>query len=172
MSEELYKQEQPSGRPNKSALKRELLARGELIDRMTGLTDKELARLGVDEEDIAEIAKVRAIKPSGARNRQLKYATRSLSEVDFSVVETYLDDRHSQQLEINQVLHELERWRDRLCEQGDAVLGEAMERWPQIDRQRLRQLVRDAQREHQHGKPAGAKRKLFRYLREFTQASA
>ena len=160
-----------SNRPNKSALKREMAERSALIERATGLSDRELEKLGLDVEDIAEIARVRAIKPSGARNRQLKYCVKKLANVDLGVVQTYLDDRQSQQLEINQAFHRLERWRDRLVEEGDALLGEAMQEWPGLDRQQFRQLVRDAQREEQQGKPVGARRKLFRHLRELAEAA-
>ena len=156
-------------RPNKSALKREQAERSQLIERATGLTDRELQQLGLDDDAIGEIARVRAIKPSGARNRQLKFCVKQLRAVDLGTVEMYLDDRQSQQLEINQVFHHLERWRDRLVEEGDKLLGEAMQEWPALDRQQFRQLVRDAQREDQQDKPAGAKRKLFRYLRDLCE---
>lgn len=156
-------------RPNKTALKRELAERSALIELATGLTDKELGRLGLAADDIAEIARVRAIKPSGARNRQLKYCVKQLAGVDLAAIDTFLNDRHSQQLEVNQAFHRLEQWRDRLIEQGDALLGEAMQEWPQLDRQQFRQLVRDARREAQQGKPAGAGRKLFRHLRELSE---
>jgi len=165
-------EEQPqqlATRPNKTQLKRELAARSQLIEQMTTLSDAEMQRLGMEDDDIAQVAQVRALKPSGARNRQLKYCVKQLADVDLSTVETYLNDRHSQQLQLNQALHRLEQWRDRLLQQGDALLGEAMAEWPELDRQRFRQLVRDAQREHSDGKPAGAKRKLFRYLRDLSE---
>ena len=155
-------------RPNKTKLKREIAALQKLIDQMTGMTDKELRRIKIDEDVIEEVAKVRVIKPSGARNRQLKYCAKQLTGIDLSVAETYLNDRHSQQLEINQKFHNLERWRDKLIENGDAVMGEALTEWPDIDRQHLRQLVRDAQREAEKGKPVGAKKKLFKLLRDST----
>ena len=158
-------------RPNKTALKREIAARSALIEQATALTDKELEKLGVEQDDIAEIARVRAIKPSGARNRQLKFCVKALADVDLSAIDTYLNDRHSQQLELNQAFHKLEHWRDRLIEEGDALLGEAAAEWPNLDRQQLRQLVRDSKREHEHGKPVGAKRKLFRYLRDLSETS-
>lgn len=156
-------------RPNKTALKREMAARHELLERATGLADSELKRLGLNDEQIAQIAKVRAIRPSGARKRQLKYCVKQLANADLGAVETYLNDRHSQQLAINQAFHQLERWRDRLVEEGDRLLGEAMQQWPALDRQQFRQLVRDARREQEQGKPAGAKRKLFRHLRELEE---
>ena len=159
-------------RPNKTALKRELAERGELIEQAAGLTDKELGRLGLSEETIAEIAKVRAIKPSGARNRQLKYCIKKLVNADLSAVDAYLNDRHSQQLELNQAFHRLEQWRDRLIAEGDKLLGEALAEWPMLDRQQFRLLVREAQREEEQGKPVGAKRKLFRYLRELSESQA
>lgn len=157
-------------RPNKSRLKREILARSGLIEQMTGLSDRELARLGVDEDAITEIGRVRAIKPSGARKRQLKFCVKRLQTTDLSQVELYLNDRQSQQVAANQAFHRLEHWRDRLIGEGDGVIGEALAEWPALDRQRLRQLVRDARREQEHGKPAGAGRKLFRYLRTLAEA--
>jgi ribosome-associated protein len=45
-----------------------------------------------------------------------------------------------------------------------------MARWPEADRQQLRQLVLQHQREQQRGKPPAASRKLFRYLRELQES--
>lgn len=157
-------------RPNKSQQKRDIAARSALIEQMTGLTDQELHRLGIEDSVVAEVAKVRAIKPSGARNRQLKHCVKRTLDEDLSQVELYLADRHSQQVTANQEFHRLEQWRDRLIGEGDAVIGEIVQEWPDLDRQQLRQLVRDARREREQGKPAGAARKLFRYLRALSEA--
>ncbi len=155
-------------RPNKTALKREIAARAELLEAATRLNDKELTRLGLDAQAIAEIDKVRAIRPSGARKRQLKYCLKQLTDADFDNLRLYLDDRQSQQVEANRAFHRLERWRDRLIAEGDALIGEAAAEWPSLDRQHLRQLIRDARRERDTGKPAGAARRLFRHLRELS----
>jgi len=157
------------GRPNKTQQKREIAARATLIEKMTELSDKELSRLGVGDDVIEEIGRVRAIKPSGARKRQLKYCVKQLQGCDLSEVELYLNDQRSQQIALNQTFHDLEKWRDRLIEQGDEVIGEALSEWPSLDRQQLRQLIRDARRERDLGKPPGAGRKLFRYLRTLSE---
>lgn len=159
-----------SSRPNKTRLKREIQARSALVEQMTGLSDGELARLGMDADAIAEIARVRSIKPSGARKRQLKFCVKRLQATDLSQVELYLNNRQSQQVSANQAFHRLEQWRDRLIGEGDGVIGEVLAEWPALDRQQLRQLVRDARREREHGKPVGAGRKLFRYLRTLAEA--
>ncbi len=156
-------------RPNKTRLKREIAARAALIEKMTALSDAELRRLGLPEQALGEIARVRAIRPSGARKRQLKFCLKQLRDVDLAPVEAYLDDRRARQLAVNQAFHRLEQWRDRLIEEGDGVIGELRETWPQLDRQHLRQLARDARREREHGKPAGAGRRLFRHLRELME---
>ncbi len=153
-------------RPNKTALKREIAVRAELLERAIGLNDHELTRLGLDEAAIAEIGKVRAIRPSGARKRQLKYCLRQLAVEDFDSLRIYLEDRQSQQIEANRIFHRLERWRDRLIAEGDALIGEAVAEWPGLDRQQFRQLICDARRERETGKPVGASRRLFCHLRE------
>ncbi|MCB1724129.1 MAG: DUF615 domain-containing protein [Gammaproteobacteria bacterium] len=157
-----------SDRPSKSAKKRELSELQHLAEQMTGLSDKELQRLGVDAQLRAAIDLVRPMKASGARNRQLKHCVKLMDAEELEPVTLYLRDRHSQKLAVNQTFHELESLRDRLIQGGDEALSDFLESRSdrEIDRQQLRQLCRDAARERESGKPAGAGRRLFRYLRE------
>lgn len=151
---------------SKSARKREIEALQVLAERMAGLSDRELQRLGVDQALRDAISLVRPMRPSGARNRQLKHCVKFMHGDDLAEVRAYLDNRQSQQVGVNREFHELERWRDRLVGEGDKALEELIGLHRDLDRQRLRQLVRDAGRERETGKPAGAGRKLFRYLRD------
>jgi len=153
-------------RPNKSALKRELAAIQQLAVRMAELSDNELGRLGLGDDVRNSLARIRAMRSSGARNRELKHCTKLLQQEDLEPVRSWLDDRQARQLAQNQHFHQLERWRDRLVDAGDEALAELISQHPDIDRQHLRQLVRDAQRERQQGKPGGAAKRLFRHLRE------
>jgi ribosome-associated protein len=153
-------------KPSKSARKREIEELRTLADRMAALSDDELVRLGVDEVLRSAIAQVRAMRPSGARNRQVKHCVRYMDVQSLGEVRAYLEDRHSQQISANQHFHRLEQLRDRLVQSGDEALAELIDDDPTLDRQRLRQLARDAQRELREGSPAGAGKKLFRFLRE------
>ena len=47
----------------------------------------------------------------------------------------------------------------------ETVLGEYLTAYPQADRQQIRQLIRNAQRELSTGKPPKSRRELFRLLR-------
>jgi len=62
-----------------------------------------------------------------------------------------------------------ERWRDRLLEEGDHVLEELVTQHPDVDRQYLRQLMRNAGKEKLANKPPRSARLLFRYLRELME---
>ena len=158
--------EHPRPRPSKSARKRDLEALQKLADQMTALSDAELLRLGVDERLRSAIDLVRPMRPSGARNRQLRHCTKYMDNSALADVQYYLADRQSRRLAATRELHAIERWRDRLVSEGDKALQSLLENHEALDRQHLRQLCRDAGREKETGKPAGAGRKLFRYLRE------
>lgn len=151
-------------RPSKSAAKREVAELQRLAEQMAGLGDGELARLGVDARLREAIGMVRTMKPSGARQRQIRYCVRLMDPDALAAVRDRLSAGRARHTAVNRRFHAIERWRDRLRQEGDDALTELFSAWPDMDRQRVRQLVRDAVREQESGKPAGAGRKLFRYL--------
>lgn len=163
--EELIYEEEPEG-PSRSELKRQAQDRQALIARVLELAPSEWQRLGFDERGRKALAEGKKIKPSGARNRQIKYLSKILDDDALESAAAFMDNRHSQQLEANRVFHNLERWRDRLIAEGLEAMGPLLEEYPDMDRQQLRQMIQGAQRERDTGKPAGAAKKLFRYLRE------
>jgi ribosome-associated protein len=57
-----------------------------------------------------------------------------------------------------------------LIKEGDKAVGEALQVFPGIEAQPLRQLIRDAKREAEQQKPPVALRKLFQYLKQFQAA--
>ena len=77
---------------------------------------------------------------------------------------------HRQQAS-TQALHQLETWRDDLIAGKTGVIDELCQRSPAADRQHLRQLARNAQKEQEQAKPPKSARVLFRYLRELMQAA-
>lgn len=158
--------DQDDERPSKSARKRELAGLLELAGRMAGLSDAELARLGVATDLRAALDLVRPMRASGARNRQLKHCVKFMEPAELGEVEAYLVDRNSQQVAANRAFHAIERWRDRLVAEGDLALQALFDEYSDLDRQQVRQLCRDAIRERDSGRPAGAGRRLYRYLRE------
>ncbi|HEX7026867.1 MAG TPA: ribosome biogenesis factor YjgA, partial [Gammaproteobacteria bacterium] len=64
-----------------------------------------------------------------------------------------------------QAFHETEQWRDKLIAGDEALLNELVGLF-NADRQHLRQLVRNAQKEQAQNKPPRSARILFQYLME------
>lgn len=79
-----------------------------------------------------------------------------------------LNNRHNQQVAL---FHKLEQLRDRLITEGDDVIPEILTLYPHADRQQLRSLVRNAQKEKAANKPPKATRQIFQYLRELAETT-
>ena len=151
--------------PSRSQIKRELHALQDLGGRLMALSPKEWTQLPLDEDLKGALEESLRIKEKTARKRHRKRLGKLLSKVDVEAIEaifTRMDDRHQQQ---SRRFHRLEQLRDRLLEEGDRALPELLAIAPDADRQRLRQLIRQAQKERQQEKPPAAARKLFKYLR-------
>ena len=163
----IYEDEAPEG-PSRSELKRQAQDRQALVVRVLELSPKEWEKLGFPESERKSLLEGKKIKASGARNRQVKYLARILDDDALEAAAAFMENRHSQQLEANRLFHALEVWRDRLIAEGSDAMGPLLEKHPEMDRQQLRQLIQGAQRERDTGKPPGASKKLFRFLREQT----
>ena len=59
----------------------------------------------------------------------------------------------------------LELLTEQLIELGDTKINDALEMYPQLERQKLRQLVRQANKEKKLEKPAKTAKELFIYLK-------
>lgn len=161
--------------PSRSQKRRDALAVLALAEQLVALPPARLARLELPDDVRAEIANTRRIGAHIARKRQLAYLAKLMrrhGEDAFAAVHTALgEDREGQRRE-TAAMHRLEDLRERLLEDGDAALADVIERHPQVDRQHLRSLVRQARSERERGKPPHAFRELFRLLRELEEQAA
>jgi ribosome-associated protein len=156
--------------PSKTALKRRMTALQELGEALTRLSDKQLSDIPIEDERLlTAVREVRGIRSNSARRRHLQYIGKLMRDIDPEPIERALqalDQRHRQDTD---TFHELEQLRDNMLAAGAGGVGLATDRWPEADRQQLRQLLLQHQRETQRGKPPAASRKLFRYLRELRE---
>lgn len=154
---------------SKSQLKRESHALTELGRELVELPQSKLERIPLDDQLSEAVALARRISERGGRKRQIQYIGKLLRKSDADPIVAAMEQLKSEHLQENARLHRLERWRDRLIEEGDSALGELLAEHPDADRQHLRQLLRNAQREKQQNKPPKAARELFKYLRDSLQ---
>jgi ribosome-associated protein len=154
--------------PSKSEKKREMKALQGLAERLGGLSEAVLSGLGLGAASRVVLLQIGRMKASGARNRQIKYAAQRLLGEDLAPVHAWFEEAKARSAAERQRFHALERWRDRLVEEGDEALEELLVDHPGLDRQRLRQLIRAARREAAEERAPAAARKLFRFLRDQT----
>jgi len=168
--------------PSKSARKREMLGYQELAASLIRLPATQLERIDLPDGLREGLVTARRLQRAALR-RQLRYLSHMIDEqTDAAALQAALDSELRPGREETARLHRLERWRERMLEQGDATVEEFLAEHPQADRQQLRNLVRAAQRATDaalaavgagdqgaaaEGRRVRAARSLFRYLRDF-----
>ena len=155
--------------PSRSQQRRDALEVLELARQLAQLTPQQLDRLPISDTLRPHIDETRRITSHIAHKRQLQYLAKQMRKEDdeaLHAIRDALDVHGDAAREEAARLHRAERWRDRLIDEGDAALAELLDAHPDADRQRLRQLARNAHEERNRNKPPHAYRELFRELRE------
>jgi len=155
-------------RPNKTQLKREAELLLELGRRLAELDTATLRSLELEDELLHALLNAKEIKSHTAKKRQFKLIGKHLRGTDTEALQQLIENRDLQHQKGVNEFHHIEKWRDRLIADPSSV-GELMQQYPQIDRQRLNQLVRSAAKEATMEKPPKSARQLFKYLREIMQ---
>ncbi|APS28429.1 ribosome-associated protein [Pectobacterium brasiliense] len=155
---------------SKSEIKRDAEALKDLGAELVDLGKNALEKIPLDDDLRAAVELAQRIKKEG-RRRQLQLIGKMLRARDPEPIQTALDklnNRHNQQVAL---FHKLEQLRDRLIEEGDDVVPDILALYPHADRQQLRSLVRNAQKEKATNKPPKSARQIFQYLRELAETT-
>jgi ribosome-associated protein len=154
---------------SRSQRRREALDVLHLAHALVALSDAQLKAMPLADDLRDEVRNARGIKQQIAHKRQTQYLAKQMRRLDDGEIEAIraaLDRDRDLARRETAALHQIEAWRDRLIEEGDEALGELLARFPDADRQQLRQLARQARAEREQNKPLHAYRELFRLLRE------
>jgi len=155
---------------SRSQIKREMEALQKIGTRIVELSKEQLATIPMPDTLDVAITEARRLKSHEGKRRQLQYIGKLMRSVDIEPIEHALNLLDASSKEHATKLHQLERWRDRLIKEGDAVVGELLMKYPDADRQHIRQLIRNAKKDLTLNKPPSHSRKLFKYLRELDDA--
>ncbi len=154
-------------RVSKSQLKRESHARQSLGEELVQLNSAQLRKFELPEDLLQAIKAAQTIRQHGAKKRQMQYIGKLMRNIDVDPIKQGLDDLKGISAQAIATQHKIEQWRQRLIDEGDDALQTLLQEHPDVDRQRIRQLLRSVQKEAQNNKPPKAFRELFKYLREF-----
>jgi ribosome-associated protein len=159
--------------PSRTQKRRDALAVLALAQQLVDLQPSRLAKLPLPDDVRHEIDVTRRTPSHGAKKRQLAFLAkvmRRYDDEDFAAVRAELGENREKQRQETAAMHRLEAMRDRLIAEDETALSELITEHPQVDRQHLRSLVRQARVEKDTpNKPPRAYREIFQLLKDLAQ---
>jgi len=152
-------------RPNKTQIKKDMAVLFALSEEISELSTAQLQNLELPENIHKAVVEVSGMPHKGARKRLLKFITGQLHKIDVEPILEKLARMKNKSAHAVREHHMAERWRDKLVAGGNDALAELLNEHPHADRQQLRQLLRNAQKEAEAAKPPKSSRLLYRYLK-------
>ncbi len=156
-------------RPNKTQIKKEIAVLFALGEQMAALSAAHIKSLELPDNIYKAVTEVARMQPTGARKRLLKYVAGQLHKIDASPILEKVARLQNKSAHAVREHHLSEQWRDRLIAEGNDALTDFLDEYPHVDRQQLRQLIRNAQKEAEMAKPPKSSRLLYRYLKSLLQ---
>jgi ribosome-associated protein len=156
-----------SDNKSKTQIKKEMQALQVLGTDLVNLTQRQLEHFPLDDElrDAISIAQRINRKKEGFR-RQLQYIGKLMRSRDTDSIQIALEKMKQAHHQSNQAFHALEKLRDNILAANDQQLEHILAENSTLDRQKLRQLKRQASKEQQLNKPPKSARELFQYLKQ------
>jgi ribosome-associated protein len=154
-------------RPNKTQIKKEIASLLALGEEISTLPSAQITALNLPEKLEVLIREIAKMPRKSARKRQLKFIGQQLYKME-SLVEPIIEKVAKFKNQSGHAVREhhiVEKWRSRLLTEGNEALTELLDEYPHADRQHLRQLMRNAQKELATGQPSKSSRLLYRYLK-------
>lgn len=151
--------------PSKTQRKQEAHARQDIGERLVQLSEERLGTLELTEELRRAVLEAKRLRAHGARRRQMQYIGKLMRRVEVEPILAQLDAVTQGAQADAARLHVIERWRERLLADDDA-LAEFLQDYPHVQSQPLRALIRNAHKERREQQPPKSSRALFRALRD------
>lgn len=155
-------------RPNKTQLKREIKVLNQLGKELIALPDGALKKVPLSDAMREAIADGKRFS-RGALQRQLRRIAGLMQHEDVEAIQQELARQKQPSKQQTAEFHQLEQWRDRLIDGDEQLFTDLIDQYPNFDRQRVRQLLRNVAAEKKRNKPPKSARSLFRYLSDLRQ---
>ena len=151
--------------PSKTKRKQEMHALQDIGEQLVGLNKDRLAQINLPETLLDAVIEAKRLTGHEARRRQMQYLGKLMRSVDEEPIRAKLDEWNNVTRVQGAKFHALERWRERLLTEEQA-LSDLVAEYARADIQQIRTLIRNAQKEAAAGKPPKSSRALFKLLRE------
>lgn len=152
---------------SRAELKKDAKEIQQLATELAELKVMQRAKLPLNEEIDASLRLADKIKGKhDAYSRNIRFLAKLLAEVDIEAIKSGLDkinNKHSYEKHKITILDEL---RNEVIAKGNDKIEELLTEYEGFERQRFRQLVRQAAKEVKVEKPGKSYKELFKYLKE------
>lgn len=153
---------------SKSELKRDAQQYQQLAIDLAAMSNKQREKLPLSDDLVEAMVvadKIRA--KSEAYRRHINYISKTLRSTDnVEDIEAAIELMLNKNNQADVLLNKIETIRTELIANGDSQINELLEQYPELERQKLRQLVRQAAKEAKAEKPAKGYKELFQYLKD------
>jgi len=152
---------------SKTQIKVQMVAMQKLGESLVHLGQSSLAKIPMDPELLDAVMLARKIlrKKEGYR-RQLQLIGKIMRNIDIAPIEQALNNIKSAHKKLNDAFHGTEMLRDAILKEGDSKIESTIADYPSLDRQKMRQYARQANKQLAENKPPKASRELFQYLKQ------
>ncbi|MEZ9197391.1 ribosome biogenesis factor YjgA [Shewanella sp. 10N.286.54.B9] len=128
--------------------KREIVIYQELGKKLILLSKSQIERLNLDEIVYDNVLKAKTIKiNTEAYRRHLQYIGKLMRYVDIEELQLAMKNVLNQNSNESAKTNVADKTRDQLLNEGDPAVQALIEKHPQLDRQKLRQFVRQTKKE-------------------------
>ena len=151
---------------SKTELKQEVLELKEFAGKLVKLSKSQRQKLSASDElhDAFKLADKIANKPDALR-RHLQFMAKLLRDEALDTLKLEYQKITSPGQENDAAMQTVESWRSSLLADGDEAINKLLEEAPNLERQKLRQLVRQANKELAKEKPGKSHKELFQYVK-------
>ena len=157
---------------SKTHQKQVMLDLQQLGEKLLDLKPKQLDQMPIGDVLKNAVIEASRIKSRNALKRHKQFIGKLMREVDPEPIIAQFEIIESPHQMLNKTFHHLEVLREDLIAGGKEVIGNVISEYPAIDKQKLRQLIKNAKKERDHNlaQPTDTSNKqsraLFRLLRE------
>ena len=152
---------------SKSEIKREMHRYQELGEKLLKLAPAIWQSLPISERLIDALQESRRITQNEARRRHVQYLGKVMRNEDIEAIQEAMDLLDPSSEAYGRKIRQLELWRKKLVDDNNSLNAYIDQHQP-VDRQQLRNLIRNARKEMQpaEAKPGNHYKKLFQFLRQ------
>jgi len=152
---------------SKSDIKKEAKELQEFAKKLVALSKSQRAQLTASDElqEAFKLADKISNKPDALR-RHMQFMAKVLRDEDLEALRKEHANFLSPHNQSEKFIKQVETWRSSLIEKGDSAINQFIEKFPSVERQKMRQLVRQAKKELEKEKPGKSYKELFQYIKQ------